>query len=113
MEIAGMVDYESLSRTRDHFAKRIYPFEFQVETSALYCARLDLRVAPDEFDIEGVYHFDGPAARKGDRVLYLISSLQGVNGTLVLAAADVYSENMSFEMAHKLRTHPYGEWICS
>jgi len=101
-----MIDYESLERTLDHFAKTIYPFEFQVEISALYCARLELRLTPDEFEVEAVYHFDEVS-------LYLISSLPGVSGTVVLSSTEVYSEGMSFEMAGKLRTHPYGEWICS
>jgi hypothetical protein len=111
--MTGMIDYESLCNTLDHFAKTAYPFEFQAESSGLYCAHLDLRLAPDEFDIAEVYHFGETASRQEEHVLYLISSLPGLKGTLVLAAADVYSDNMSFEMAQKLRTHPYGEWICS
>ena len=52
-----MIDYESLSNTLDQFAKEAYQFEFQAEPSGLYCARLDLRLAPDEFDVANVYRF--------------------------------------------------------
>lgn len=111
--MTSKIDYESLEKTLDHFAKTRYPFEFQVETSALFCARLDLRLTPEEFDIEEAYQFDEADFRQEEHILYLISSLPGVKGTLVLAMSAVYSEDMSFGMALKLRTHPYGEWICS
>jgi len=108
-----MIDYESLSNTLDQFAKEAYQFEFQAEPSGLYCARLDLRLAPDEFDVADVYRFRETAPDYVEQVLFLISSFVGIKGTLVLAVNDVYAENMSFEMAQKLRTDPYGEWICS
>lgn len=108
-----MIDYESLERTLNYFSMTAYQFEFRAEHSGLYCTRLKLRLAPEEFDIVEAYHFDETASRQEEHVLYLISSLPGVNGTLVLPATAVYSEDMSFEMAQKLRTHPYGEWICS
>lgn len=108
-----MIDYGSLTNTLDYFTSTTYPFEFRAEPSGLYCDRLDLRLTPEEFDVVDAYHFNEAASGSEEHVLYLISSLPGLQGTLMLAASDVYSENMSFEMAQKLRTHPYGEWICS
>lgn len=112
-EMTGIIDYHSLTRTLHQLASSAYSVEFEAEPSGLYCARLDLRLSPEEFDIVAVYYFDAGASRKGQDVLYLVSSLPGIQGTLVLAMSDIYSEGMSFEMALKLRTDPYGEWICS
>lgn len=108
-----MIDYASLSNALHHFSRKSYASEFEAESACLYCRRLDLRVTPEEFDVVDVHRFDETASRKGEHLLYLISSLAGIRGTLVLAAEDVYLENMTFEMAQKLRIHPYGEWICS
>lgn len=108
-----MTDQDSLTRVPDQLTKVAYPFEFRMEPSGLYCARLKLRLAPDEFDIVDAWYSDQSASGDGEQVLFFISSLPGVMGTLVLATRDIYSENMTFEMAVKLRTHPYGEWICS
>lgn len=107
-----MIDYESLRNTLDHFARTDYQFEFRAERSSLYCASLDLRLAPDEFDVTQVYRFGG-IAPDDEQVLYLISAFTGIKGTLVLGRDDVYAEDRSFEMAQKFLTHPYGEWICS
>jgi hypothetical protein len=109
----NMIDYESLSNTLNHFAKGSYPFEFQAEPSGLYCARLNLRLTPDEFDVAETYRFRETDPAYIEQALFLISSFIGIKGTLVLTVDDVYTENMSFEMAQKLRTDPYGEWICS
>lgn len=106
-----MIDYESLDNTLKHFSKNGYPFEFQAEPCGLYCERLDRRLAPDEFDIIEVYHFGETG--EPEQLLYLLASSTGMKGTLVLTSAQVYSENMTFGMAQKLRVHPYGEWICS
>lgn len=107
-----MIDYTSLPGTLDHFTKSGYPIEFQAEPSGLYCPDLDAKLAPEEFDVVSVYHFNQSPGEE-ERILYIISSLPGLMGTLVLTTSEAYSEGMTFEMAGKLRTHPYGEWICS
>ena len=111
--MTSKIDYESISNTPDQFIKAGYTHQFLAEPSGLYCAPLGLRLAPDEFDVVEVHDFDGGLSLKDGYVVYLISSIVGIKGTLMLAVSDVYSENMSFEMAQKLRMNPYGEWICS
>ncbi|HEX7014818.1 MAG TPA: hypothetical protein VF191_04855 [Cyclobacteriaceae bacterium] len=112
MQEINTIDYTSLSRTLDHLTKAGYTVEFQLQQSGLYCPDLDSRLTPDEFDVMSVYHFNQPLGEE-ERILYVISSLPGLLGTLVLTTSEAYSEGMTFEMAGKLRTHPYGEWICS
>lgn len=103
---------ESLPDMVAYLAKTGYRLDFEVMPSYLYCARLDLSLTPEEFDIKEVYRFDKNAPREDQMVLYVISSFAG-KGTVVLTLEEAYTENMSFEMALKFRTHPYGEWICS
>ena len=90
-----------------------YCFEFQAEPSSLFCEFLGLRLTPEEFDVKEVYRFDGDADEENEQMLYLITTSAGVKGTLVMNSHEVFENTMSFEMAVKLRTHPYGEWICS
>ena len=104
---------ESLSDTLAYLIGIGYPLEFALEPSYLYCPLLDLKLAPEEFDVREVYYFDKNTPREDEQLIYVISSSTRIKGTMVLTRRDAYAENMSFEMALKLRTHPYGEWICS
>nr|PZN49244.1 MAG: hypothetical protein DIU61_17230 [Bacteroidota bacterium] len=107
-----MIDYSSLSKTLDYFTGIGFSLEFQLQASNLYCPNLDVSMAPEEFDVVSAFHFSESPGEE-ERTLYLISSLPGLLGTLVLTSSELYSDNMTFEMAGKLRTHPLGEWICS
>src|SRR5262245_2754786 len=103
-----MIDYNSLWNTLEHFVTLGHRFEFKAERSGVTCGPLDLKLNTDEFDIVDVFHFPGTEAGQLEQVLFIISTSIGIKGTLILASKDVYAENMSFEMAVKLRMHPYG-----
>src|SRR5690606_41326408 len=104
-----MIDYSSLSKTLDHFRVTGYPLEFQLQASALYCPDLDARMSPEEFDVVSAFHF-GQSPGEEERTLYVISSLPGLMGTLVLTAGEVYSEEMSFEKIGRASCRERG-WV--
>lgn len=97
-----MKDYNSLVDALDDLRKRGYQADFATETVCLYCGDLDMRLNPEEFNIDEVYRFEEDSNPDDNSILYAISSSTGVKGTLV-DSYGVYSENLSFEMAKKLR----------
>lgn len=103
-----MKNYESLVDALSDLQKRGYDADFGIDTNCLYCADLDLRLNPEEFNVDEVYRFEGDSSPDDNAVLYAISSSTGVKGTLI-DGYGAYSDNMSFEMAKKLKmtTHQY------
>lgn len=100
-----MKNYESLVDALDDLKQRGYEADFATDSACLYCGDLDLRLNPEEFNVDEVYRFEGDSTPDDSAVLYAISSSTGVKGTLV-DGYGAYSENLSFEMAKKLQNHP-------
>jgi hypothetical protein len=100
-------DYESLVDALADLKKRGYKAAFEIEPTCLYCGVLHLRLEPEAFKVDEVYRFEENSSPDDSSILYAISSLAGVKGTLV-DAYGVYAENMSFEMAQKLRMQVRG-----
>lgn len=100
-----MKNYESLIEALDDLRKRGYEADFATQTVCLYCGDLDLRLNPEEFNVDEVYRFEGNSNPDDSAVLYAISSSTGVKGTLI-DGYGVYSESLNFEMARKLQNHP-------
>lgn len=99
-----MKNYESLVDALNDLKERGYEADFTTQTVCLYCGDLDLRLNPEEFNIDEVYRFEGDSNPDDSAVLFAISSSTGVKGTLV-DGYGAYSGNLSFEMAKKLRNH--------
>ena len=99
-----MKNYESLIDAFDDLRKRGYEADFATDSVCLYCGDLDIRLNPEEFNIDEVYRFEGDSNPDDNTILYAISSTTGVKGTLV-DSFGAYAENLSFEMAKKLQAH--------
>lgn len=100
-----MKSYESLVDALDDLKKRGYEADFETQTACLYCSDLDLRLNPEEFNVDEVYRFEGDSNPDDSAVLYAISSSTGVKGILI-DGYGAYSEHLSFDMAKKLQNHP-------
>ena len=99
-----MKNYDSLIDALEDLRKRGYDSDFATQTVCLYCGDLDLRLNPEQFNVDEVYRFEGNSNPDDASVLYAISSSTGVKGTLV-DGYGTYSENLSFDMAKKLQNH--------
>jgi len=99
-----MKNYESLVDALDDLRKRGYEADFATDTSCLYCGDLDLRLYPEQFNIDEVYRFEESSDPGDNVVLFAISSSTGLKGTLV-DGYGAYSGKLSFEMAKKLQNH--------
>jgi hypothetical protein len=100
-----MKSYESLVDALEDLKQRGYEADFEAETACLYCGDLDLRLNPEQFNVDEIYRFEGDSNPDDNAVVYAISSTTGVKGTLV-DGYGAYSENLSFDMAKKLQNHP-------
>jgi hypothetical protein len=78
-----------------------YQFEFRREADCLYCAEENYMLTPDNFIVDEYFHFEYPSDPNKDRMLYAISSLEGLKGFLI-DTCFVYEDNISPEMFQKL-----------
>lgn len=101
-----MKTYESLIDALADLKTRGYTLDFDIEPECLYCGELDIRVTPEEFNVDEYYRFEENSSPGDNSVLYAISAYPGIKGVLV-DAYGVYAENMSFEMAKKLQNVIY------
>jgi hypothetical protein len=100
-----MKNYDSLVDALNDLRKRGYEADFSTQSVCLYCGDLDLRLDPEDFNIDEFYRFEGDSNPDDSAVVYAISSSTGVKGILI-DGYGAYSENLSFEMATKLKNHP-------
>src|SRR5689334_17297469 len=99
-----MKNYESLVDALADLKTRGYEADFATTADCLYCSDLDIRLNPEEFNVDEVYRFEGDSNPDDNAVLYAITSATGVKGILV----DGYganAEHLNFEMAHKIHAH--------
>ena len=99
-----MKNYESLADALNDLKERGYWADFGTDTVCLYCGELDIRLNPEEFQVDEAYRFDGDANADDSSILYAITSSTGMKGTLV-DTYGTYSERLNFKMDQKLPSH--------
>ncbi len=78
-----------------------YKQKFRREPTRLCCIELYRWINPGQFNVDESYYFEEASRPDIDRMLYAITTNDGVKGILV-DACDVYADNMSLEMVQKL-----------
>jgi hypothetical protein len=99
-----MKNYESLADALNDLKERGYWADFGTDTVCLYCGELDIRLNPEEFQVDEAYRFKGDFHRDDSTVLYAITSATGMKGTLV-DAYGTYAVRLNFKMEEKLPGH--------
>lgn len=79
-----------------------YELEFRRETTCLYCMELQWWVMPDKFKVDESFYFESVLNPDAGRMLYAISLSHGMKGFLI-DTCDVYADNISLELLHKLQ----------
>jgi hypothetical protein len=97
-----MRNYNSLADALTDLKSRGYDAEFQAHPYCLYCGNIDIRLNPDQFNIDECYRFAGNSSPDDNTLLFAISSTTGVKGTLVDSSL-TKPENISPELADKLK----------
>ena len=82
----SMETYRSLADALEDLKRKGYEADFTPDADCLYAEDLDIRLDPDDFRVDAIYRF-GHSTGKG-LVLYAVSSVTGVKGTIVDSGDD-------------------------
>lgn len=98
-----MPGYNTLAEAVNALVARGYTEDFAMEPECIHCASLQIRLHPEDFQIDEFYRFEGMSNPDDNSVVYAISSLDGTLKGLLVDAYGVYAENVSPAMAERLR----------
>ena len=102
-----MNTYETVTEALNDLSERGYRSEFELESDCLLCLDKQMRLKPNEFDIDEVYRFEGNTDPGDEAIVFAISSTdKGIKGTLVNAYG-AYSDTASEELVSKLNIKRY------
>ncbi len=80
--------------------------DFNLKTHCLECVSNGFQVLADEFEVDGVFRFDGDTNPADESILYAISSEKYNLKGLLIDAYGTYSDPLTSEMIEKLRYNP-------
>jgi hypothetical protein len=76
--------FGTLSETINGLIKLGYIHDFNIQEECIVCHQVDVKLCPEEFQIEKVYRFEGESNPDDQAILYVISSIKNnLKGTLV------------------------------
>lgn len=78
------------------------PEDLDLKPGCLHCPAHDLKLHPEDFEVENVYRFEGMTDPADSSVVYAIECNEGLKGVLVDTYA-AFADSFSPEMARKLR----------
>lgn len=98
--------YGTLSQTVNSLIKLGYDHDFNIQEECLVCHQVNKTLAPEDFQIDKLYRFEGESNPDDQAILYAISSdVFNMKGLLV-DGYGISSDSASAKLIKKLRTHP-------
>lgn len=97
-----MGKYTTLSEAINDLTKKGYTHNFNVKEDCIECPTLQLKLQPEEFEIDEKHRFEEMSDVDSESVLYAISSKNEDVKGLLANAYGVYADNASFELVQKL-----------
>lgn len=97
-----MGKYITLSEAINDLTKKGYTHNFNVKEDCIECPTLQLKLDPDQFQIDEKHRFQEMSDVDTESVLYAISSIDGKIKGLLVNAYGVYADNASFKLIQKL-----------
>jgi hypothetical protein len=94
--------YETLSEALADLTKRGYNNDFNLHSDCIECKGLNIKLKPEDFEIDEYYRFEGNTDPGDEEIVYAISSIDGTKGVLV-DAFGVYADEISPEILSKLK----------
>lgn len=92
-----MKNYKTLEGALCDLRERGYDADFTVDKFCLYCGDLDMRLDPEQFNVDEEYLFKSDVSEEEDAVLIAITSSAGIKG-IVLDSHDSYAEGISMKI---------------
>ena len=98
----SMKNYETLTEAISDLNKRGYTLNFNLNDDCIECAEPNIRLHPEEFEIDEIHRFQQMSDVDDETILYAISSPKhGLKGLLVNAFG-IYADSLSADLASKL-----------
>ncbi len=98
--------YGTLSETINGLKKEDYTHDFNIKTDYIVCSQTNVKLSPDDFEIDKVYRFEGASNPDDQSILYAISSPKfGVKGVLINGYG-ISADDATDALISKLKTHP-------
>lgn len=100
-----MYIYDTLTAAVADLEQRGYEYDFNLSADYIECKAIDIRLMPEEFEIDEFYRFEGMTDPDDSSVIYAISSPVGNLKGVIIDAYGAYAENISPELLGKLKMH--------
>lgn len=97
-----MYNYDTVTQAVNGLKKRGYTIDFNLDREAIVCE--GERCHPEDFEITGIYRFEGNTDPADEAIVYAIESQSGLKGVLVNGYG-ISSDALSDAMIKKLSTH--------
>lgn len=95
--------YGTLSQTVEGLKQDGYTYDFNLQDDCLVCNNNHQSLSPDDFEIDGVYRFEGESNPDDEAVVYAISSNTfNIKGVLVNGYG-IFSDAFNDVLVKKLR----------
>ena len=101
MDLNYIKSFDTLSEAIKALQSEGYTTDFNLNEECIECKESQIRLNPEDFDIDAYYRFEGMSNTDDNSILYAISSKSGMKGLLV-DAYGVYSNALSDAMIKKL-----------
>ena len=96
-----MKNYASLAEALQDLNTCGYVTDFTTDHICLYSDEFDIRLDPEDFHIDEVYELQINAGVDAGKIIYAITAITGVKGTLV-GGTGTYTATINTPMARKL-----------
>jgi hypothetical protein len=81
-------------------------FSILIDGECLVCHQTSTRLAPDDFEIDDFYRFEGDSDPGDEMIVYAISSKKKNVKGVVVQAYGLYADAATSSIVEKLNTHP-------
>ncbi|WP_316814590.1 phosphoribosylpyrophosphate synthetase [Pedobacter nyackensis] len=100
-----MYVYDTLTAAVADLEARGYEYDFNLSSEYIECKAIDIKLMPEEFEIDEFYRFEGMTDPDDSSIIYAISSPVGNLRGVIIDAYGAYAENISPELLDKLKMH--------
>lgn len=98
-------NYGTLSETINALTKVGYSHDFNIKDECIVCRQTHIALAPEDFQIDKIYRFEGASDPDYQSILYAISSKRyDVKGTLVNGYG-ISSDDATSKLIERLQTN--------
>jgi hypothetical protein len=97
-----MRSYSTVTEALNGLKDEGYVLDFNLKADCVECKTLDMQLYPADFGIDKFYRFEGASNPDDSAIVYAISSVSGLKGTLV-DAYDAYVDSLTNEMIKKIK----------